>query len=945
MTTVRSIIISDTPTNLSTVYTNRSGASSAAVLKGVDIAGKADRRIANVVNETSTKWSYFGENIPTLNTPVPGGSTWGHSAPYPVQLSDNRVLIFWTTKYNHTGSADSYESFGGNTLHAQILEYQNGRYVAGPIVNISLPQSVFSTSQTLWSNVGNASSSYGHGNFQAIAISPTTVAFGYRIGSNFNLCKINIVDNYVDNGSFGALSLTTAWGTTAYPFRLVKMPGYDKVVVVGGTTGSGTAVQVFNVSTAASTRTITSASAIYQVASLTFSNHAVALAPLTKNPVNSTASGSGTYGMFTLAASQSSNTTLSLQNIGYDNSTETWTTYGTTATITLGTTTQSAIGGCVSTGTNVNGVIFCTTSGDTSNIINLRQTNYSQASSSAGVTTLQSSVTRGVHNVYNWGDERLVVLCTTGLAGFTSAGSSVTLIANTESTSATAYLPTWLPFNSRPIFSFYDPATVDTNRQAQLFAKESITSVTSFGTTTVFGNYVPWGHLRGNIHYDWSDRAQCWIVSQHGRLYALSVDGFILSETSILQLTGSATFNYTASIGALSVTPSGRICFATVYGYGFEPSYNTSTQWGSLVNAQYAGVTTPLTDPTGLNKITTMITPTDQAAFLPIQMVTFTDFFGIERGYLLSIRTVASPAICVSYFDGTTWTMLGNTGHATTTVGGWNNGFRPNFRWLPDQPPSLAFPEGLWRIIGGTGTSTSINQVNLAITTNPQNVRTGFSSLGSVTLLDNTASASRYGLGYAFSPNVTVAAFYNEQFARPETFYSTDRKLTVPWNRGFIQNTFSTAATWTIAAASKYGAAVAFMNSGNNNVAANVFVFDGNQPYTPLLFYTGNVAANVFTGGSVVLQRRDKHSMTIYANASFNTNVTQIGENDTVRFTLAIEDGANIFFPLGNNITNVSTSGIYRTTDNYFISPNANIKLRVESANAISTMLTVIEEA
>ena len=74
MTTVRSIIISDTPTNLSTVYTNRSGATSAAVLKGVDIAGKADRRVVNAVTETNTKWTYFGENLPTFNTPVSGVS-------------------------------------------------------------------------------------------------------------------------------------------------------------------------------------------------------------------------------------------------------------------------------------------------------------------------------------------------------------------------------------------------------------------------------------------------------------------------------------------------------------------------------------------------------------------------------------------------------------------------------------------------------------------------------------------------------------------------------------------------------------------------------------------------------------------------------------------------------------------------------------------------------
>ena len=108
---------------------------------------------------------------------------------------------------------------------------------------------------------------------------------------------------------------------------------------------------------------------------------------------------------------------------------------------------------------------------------------------------LQHASTKSITTAYKWGDERVVFVGEGSvLVVYDSAGTATNLLPATETTNNRRIYQQWIPFNSRPLYTLYDPATIFVNRVPQYYSRTNITSATSVGATTFTGNYFPWGH-------------------------------------------------------------------------------------------------------------------------------------------------------------------------------------------------------------------------------------------------------------------------------------------------------------------------------------------------------------------------------------------------------------------------------------------------------------------
>jgi hypothetical protein len=144
--TSKAVVVSPTTTALTTAYTN-SGAG--AELKAVNINGQQNNTTLFTAATGASEWSFIGDNNHVL-LGTQQETTYGFGEPYPVQLSDNRVLIFFLPHQQHRGGNTDF--FSGTMIHTQILEYQTNKYVAGPIQNHTLPGTMFQNmTYSLWS--------------------------------------------------------------------------------------------------------------------------------------------------------------------------------------------------------------------------------------------------------------------------------------------------------------------------------------------------------------------------------------------------------------------------------------------------------------------------------------------------------------------------------------------------------------------------------------------------------------------------------------------------------------------------------------------------------------------------------------------------------------------------------------------------------------------------
>lgn len=915
MSTVKSLITKNVSTALTAAYTNNSGGN--ATLKAINATGVNDAINFNVTPGGAQEWSMFGTNLHAFG-PL---STNAAGAPMPIRLSTDRVLLVWFPHHMHTGGTGDYAS--GGMIHTQVLQYNGSAYLAGPIVNVPLPQAAYTLgTDSPWTKPSNANFTQAHASMRGISLHANKVALVYRTGTAFRLMRLNISGNSVDIANVVNLDLTTATAfntTTANDFDLEVVPGNTDKVIVGGSGAALWSLQAYNI---ADTGAISTASTLFTTGMLVTTGH-FTVAQLNRTAVGGVAT-------YTVAATTTAHTVATIQLVSFNTSTNAFSLVGAAALVNA-TAFTSIHAGCVSSDGTANGWVAFIDSAN-NNVAVIRQTSLTAASNVVSSTlVMQANVTtRGIKNAYQWGNSKSVLMGDSTLVMVDSSGSLTNLVPTTLSNTTTAALFQWYPFDSRPLFSFYDPAAVDVSKVAQLHAYVGATATTA-GVVSPLGNYMPWGHNYGG-HYGWNEQAQCWIVGFGGRIYALDTNGVVLNEISIYQL--SPTLQYQQAIKQLAVTPSGRILFCTDQ-VGTLPTTSIGQQWNAYPTATYGVAVSPVTAATDLTKTVLLSNPTNFAYPVCIDMVPYVDLAGIERAIGLYINAATNNYAAAIRFDGAGWLALGNTAIANAAFAAAQVGGRPNLRLFQDMPADVTNPTGLWRVIGATGlgTTAAIQQVGISSTAvNEANILTV--AVGQ-TLSSGT---SVYSATRQTCCAVTTVAAYDVTNNQTRIWTSVGgRRMQGVWGWSLIGSPNSQFMNVAVART------ISAVAACNTNVAANtapVYVFDTVTTAYPIAKYTLTTTNG---NGWVTLLSAGQGSVAAYG-AGVNT-VYQATGLDTTRLYVTINNGTSDFYITPVTGQTLRTDSSYRSVDTYLIPNGYSVKIRSMLPNAVDAMLTVVEEA
>lgn len=944
--TTRAVITHQVPASLTTVYTNNTGRG--AELRSVNINGTGD--VTNFVSTTGgTDWTFFGSTINPLNQAA-SDSGAGFGIPYPVQLSDNRVLIFFLPHMQHRGG-DGQDYMGGNMIHAQILEYQTDKYVAGPIVNLQIPDTAYSDlSYSLWSRPNGFSGSFGQSNFRAVALTPTKVVFGYRIRNNFRLVRVTISGNAVQHTTEN-LNLTgsTYFNTTNnLAWDLDTVPGNTNKVVVGGWANSNWSIQAYNIPDSGTLSAATSLTST----GIPVSGYRFSLSRMVKTPTANVTP-------YIIAASTSA-TAGSAIIFNYNSATDTWSAASTAASLPTASSEWSGIEcGCLSTGTAVNAVIATMSTGNPGVMTFCRQTSATTVNNTSTTLSLQHSTnSRSLCEEFQWGDERNVFMGDgQTLVVYDSAGTATNLLPNTETTNTARTQQQWFPFNSRPIYNLYDPNSIQTERVSQWMSRENITSSTSVGVSQVRGNYFPYGHDYGT-GYSWNEPAGCWIAIQNGRIYALDTSGVIQSEVSIYDF--DPDLNYRWRLSLVACGPSGRIYCNADYLVGVYPegSYNCWNTWNNFSDQNRMFTIEAITSPKGLNSSYLVGSYANTSMHLGIAMsvVVEANAAKTERCLVLHMYNTGNPIPYFTQWNGTSWGGIGEIAYPRTGTNAWHRGYRPNFVLLQDQPCSGNYPLGLWRILGSQGMDSSSRYRRGGIS-NPHNP---FSSPGSFNTnanqIDNTDCTQGWGVTFSQynsgtragttgpTPMVQVAAMYDETRGTIRVWSSINQRLSFVrgWQISPTATSFPIDNTrrWAKPTATKFGYSVTFQNTNMVANTAVTYVFDIQNTATPKFTLTTTSGK-----GWVTTQQLNKNSWELFGDG-VDVVYTVGGIPDQVRFYIALDDNAGNTFYLNNgqllDVTSTA-SGLFRSEDVYVIPAGYSIKMRADAPLAISSLLSIDE--
>ena len=948
--TGKAVIVNNPSTTLTTAYTNATGAG--AELRAVNINCVQNNGTINTVASGAQEWSIFGSNINVI-IGAASNTSYGFGEPYQVQLSDNRVLIFFLPHQQHRGGDTDF--MGGTMIHSQILEYQTAggaKYVAGPIQNHTLPATYFNDmSYSLWSYPSSTYTSSGPGMpcIRAVALSATKVAVAIRQGSSFWLMRFTITGNTVDH-TVTSLDITGASAfntTTAYPFQMDSVPGNpNQVIIAGGGVSNTWKVQSYNVPASG---TLSVASTLQDIGGGNGSYyHDIGVSRMVK-----TATGTTVPYIF---AYSTSTTASSAVIYNYDNAASTWTISGTAQSLT-GISSQHTgfLCGCLSTGTNVNAVICTTTgSGPSDGLVTFyRQTSSAVASTSRTQLTTQHTTYKRLSEKFQWGDERVVFTGHNGmLVTYDSAGTATNLISpTTDSTNTGRYRPQWFPFNSRPLYSYHDTASRQSNFNVNWIARTGMSSTTNLGIQTKTNNYLPFGHDYGN-GYAWNEPAGCWIVCQGGRLYALSTTGVVLSEQQLYNF--SPTLNYLYMARQVVCTPTGRILFNADYSLGGDPSttYSPTTQWNSYNATMYQMVTEPMTVPTQLASIKLQQAPNNCSGHVSCNMVYFTEETSAtartEMAYMLYVYSGATQ-FYITWFNGTTWQGATYSCGVSMGTGTWGKGFRPNTRMIQDTPCSLAYPRGLWRLVGSYSYDSEANYRYAGYSE-----RYAFGNFGSMSLTQyptDTTTQVTQGWGISMSTTVgsrsgvMVAAQYEDTLGSMRVWSTINGRLQDPrgWNLPAYGLAGSTNNRWAQIATSKFGYVIAYQNTDRADQTATAYVWDTINSVTQRATVTATSGSGWFT-----LYQTGKNSIQLFngTGAGVNNTYTVYGLPDDVRFYLMLDDNAGNTFYL-NNGQSLSPVDIYtalfRSETTYQIPNGYSLKLAVDTPNTVQVLLSIQE--
>jgi hypothetical protein len=945
--TTRAVITNQVPATLTTVYTNNTGRG--AELRSVNINGTGD--VTNFVSTPGgTDWTIFGSNVNPLNQQASDTGT-GFGIPYSVQLSDNRVLIFFLPHYQHRGG-DGQDFMGGNMIHAQILEYQSNKYVAGPIVNIQLPDAAYNdTSFSLYTRPNNFSGSFGQTNFKAVALTPTKVVFGYRIRNNFRIVRVTISGNACLHTTEN-LNLTgpTFFNTTNnQAWDMDVVPGNTNKLVLGGWATSNWSLQAYNIPDSG---TLSAATSLVSTG-IPNSNYRFGLSRMVKTETANVTP-------YIIAASTSATAGSSII-FNFNSATDTFAAGSTAGSLPTASSEWSGIEcGTMSTGTNVNAVIATMSTGNPGVMTFVRQTSSTVVNTSATTLTLQHSTSsRSISEEYQWGDERVVFMGEgQTLVVYDSAGTATNLMPNTETTNTTRTQQMWFPFNSRPLYNLYDPSSIVLERVSQWMARTSITSATSVGLSEMSGNYFPFGHDYG-VGYAWNEPAGCWIAVQNGRIYALDSDGVIQSEISINNFDGAMDWRW--HLNQVACGPSGRIYCQADFQIAVFPGggYNCWDTWNNFSDQNRMFTIEAITSPKGLNSCFLVAAAQNTSTShlgISMSVVVEANAAKTERAIFMGMLTPSNPIPYFVQWTGTTWANIGEIGYPRTGTTSWHRGFRPNFKLIQDTPTSTAFPLGLWRIVGSQGMDSSSRYRRGGITTanNP------FTSPGSFNTasfpFDNTDTTQGWGVSYSQynsgiragttgpTPQIQVAAMYDETRGTMRVWSSLNGRLS--FIRGWQVNPAATtfpidnSRRWAKCTATKFGYSVSYQNTNMTPNTAVTYVFDTLETNTPKFTLTSSSGR-----GWVNSRQLNKTSWQIFGegvDVVYNVG----GIPDQVRFFIALDDGSGNTFMLNNgqllDVVN-SASGLFRSEDVYVIPAGWNLRVRADTPLAISSLLSIEE--
>lgn len=949
--TTKAIITNRVPTALTTVYTNNTGRG--AELRSVNINGTGDA--TNFVASTGgIDWTFFGSNVnPYIQAGATSGAGFG--IPYTVQLTDNRVLILFLPHFQHQGG-DGADFINGNTIHAQILEYQNNnRYVAGPITNLLLPDAPYTDQSFGFASIpNNMAGSFGQSHFRAKALTPFKVVAGYRIRNNFRIFRINIVGNTVTPGAVESLNLTgpTFFNTTNNQgWDIDIVPGNTNKVVVGGWATTNWSVQAYNVPDAG---TLSGASALVSTG-IPNSTHRFSISKM----VRTDTAGVTPY----IIAAATSATAGSAIIFNYNSTTDVWSAASTAASLPAASTEWSGIQ-ChtLSTGTNVNAVIALMSTGNPGTMTFLRQTSATTVNTSTTTLTLQHGTnSRSIMESYSWGNERAVFVGDGGtLVNYDSAGTAVNLLPNTETTNTERYQQQWFPFNSRPLYNLNDRNNIQLDRTHQWVARVGMTSATNTGISEIRGNYLPYGHDYG-VGYAWNEAANCWIVGQNGRIYALDTTGVIQGEVSLFELAPTGTsgaMNWQWQVKALSCGPSGRIYCAADFNWGSSESMNCWDTWNNFSAQNRVFTIEAISTPTDLNRAFLVAAPQDMGTFITIQMHTVIEANAsrTERAVHWALTNTTTPQGRVSEWNGTTWGSQVDAGISSAGASnGWMRGYRPNFRIIQDTPSSAANTRGLWRIVGSFAMNSSANYRQRGIS-NPF-AFPSFSSANTASInLDATQSTQGYGVTTSSytsgiragtngpTPQIMVAAMYDETRGTIRVFASVNQRLQFP--RGWQPNPSATVfpidntRRFPKCTATKFGYSVVFQNTNTATSTAIAYVWDGVNLATPRFTLTSS------TGHGQITSYQTGKTSWQHFGQGVDTTYTLAGIPDQVRFFLVLDDNVGNSIALNNGQlldVNSSTAALFRSEDVYTIPPGQSLRVRSDTPLSITTLLSINE--
>jgi hypothetical protein len=923
MTTTRSVITPSIPTDLTTVYTNSS--TGGAVLKSLNINGIAD---SSVFTETTgaSEWSYFGAPNPHFAQPH-SNNTSGFGAPYPVQLSADRVLLFSLPHYQHYGHNADF--MNNNVVHAQICEFQTNKYVAGPITNISLPSPVFSASNSLWTYpTSKNSANRGTGMFKAIALSPTVVVLAVRQGSVFLLARVNIVGNAVDVESLVSLDLTAPLffnNTTPGDFDLSAVPGDTTKVIVGGWTSTNWSLQAINVPV---TGALTSASTLFSTGIASSTAH-FAIAPTSKNAISNVV----TY----FAAGCTSATSFNGQLVNFNISTNAFSIVGTATTYARSGNILGLLAESVSIGNDHDMVVAISDEGSPSNIFFVNQINNTQAVAAGTITSvaLNHGTARGLIKSFKWGDERAVFLGTHNtLVGFNASAVPTNLILALDTADSSTVQTQWFPFNSRPLYSFY---TTDSNFCAQYYTRQQVLNSNSFGIRQDTGTYFPYGHDYDQRQYVWSDVANCWIVGQGGKIYALDVNGVVQNEIMVSRLATSFNVNFT--LRDLAISRTGQVVYAGEHSNTYSPSRASNTRWDSLINQIQTGVLIGVTSPASLTNAS--ITGANNiGGFLGGKFYTFVDSTNTDVIYYNYYNTIANPAHIVARWrgNGTDLAYQNNiqlAGFGTAT-NNWHVGSRANHRLFLASPINSANPEGRWRVIGQLAWSSESNSRQLGCSIIPYT----FGNFGSMDPasrnLTSTQVVNAYGISGNTNRNFSIVAAYDQALNAHRVMYSNNINYNMVVTDTLILPSTNQNTRFYKVTTSKYAATVSLSNVGSTNTIPTAYIYDTSNTLNPRITLTGTNGNGIINSTNV-----DKVSFAVFGTG-INRRYAVSGPTETARVTV-VATVNNVDFAITRGQPLVSNE-VYRSTDTYLLPPGASIKVQSDTPNSISSMFTVVEE-